>query len=509
MWGEETLEYGKEHMIVMKKTMKDHKGMLISWMMQLGKYESNCKVNIAIFFLILISTSLYVMLRKVDMTIGDAEWYLSVGDSCFTENSFSLLNFPQTFRGCLFPLYLQFIKHSFLGVRMGWAITSGVMIGTLFAFIFPSFFGNVCAKYRLGIGMLMAFIYIGVFGDTIAYTLSDVFAAFFLITGVYAVMKLKSEVSKIKISVTASLSGICIYIAYNTRVVFLYGALIAVVVVLIFSDMERAKRGLLILSMFVGAFLISLPQCIVNLNREDLFSARVYTENYSKIYGEADNLQMQQMEWGLSYNRYETYLGGEYPSASVYFIDSSGTEILRREKLTDGLTVSKWFGLLGKYPLDMIGIYVRHVVSAMTPVFNRIYIYNLSINTGLSILVSLFIWILFFSALLTLNRKEVVDNKVILGVMTAFFVPALMQALGAVEVRFFLPGYFMAYGYVAYGIRYRELIKRIRPIAIQTIIVIAMLSVLWIGLICNVLSDNAETVILVNNELMTVSGQTE
>ena len=50
----------------------------------------------------------------------------------------------------------------------------------------------------------------------------------------------------------------------------------------------------------------------------------------------------------------------------------------------------------------------------------------------------------------------------------------------------------MAYGYVAYGIRYRELIKRIRPIAIQTIIVIAMLSVLWIGLICNVLSDNAE-----------------
>ena len=202
-------------------------------------------------------------------------------------------------------------------------------------------------------------------------------------------------------------------------------------------------------------------------------------------------------------------LGGEYPSASVYFIDSSGTEILRREKLTDGLTVSKWFGLLGKYPLDMIGIYVRHVVSAMTPVFNRIYIYNLSINTGLSILVSLFIWILFFSALLTLNRKEVVDNKVILGVMTAFFVPALMQALGAVEVRFFLPGYFMAYGYVAYGIRYRELIKRIRPIAIQTIIVIAMLSVLWIGLICNVLSDNAETVILVNNELMTVSGQTE
>ena len=36
MWGEETLEYGKEHMIVMKKTMKDHKEMLISRAMQIG-----------------------------------------------------------------------------------------------------------------------------------------------------------------------------------------------------------------------------------------------------------------------------------------------------------------------------------------------------------------------------------------------------------------------------------------------------------------------------------------
>lgn len=93
MWGEETLEYGKEHMIVMKKTMKDRKGMLISWVMQSGKYKSNSMVNIAIFFLILILTSLYVMLRNVDMTIGDAEWYLSVGDSCFTRNGFNLLNF--------------------------------------------------------------------------------------------------------------------------------------------------------------------------------------------------------------------------------------------------------------------------------------------------------------------------------------------------------------------------------------------------------------------------------
>lgn len=444
MWGEETLEYGKEHMIVMKKTMKDRKGMLISWVMQSGKYKSNSMVNIAIFFLILILTSLYVMLRNVDMTIGDAEWYLSVGDSCFTRNGFNLLNFPQTFRGCLFPLYLQFIKKSILGARLGWAITSGAMIGTLFAFIFPSFFGNVYEKYRLWIGMLMAFIYICIFGDTIAYTLSDVFATFFLITGVWAIINLKSEASKSKISVTAALSGVCVYIAYNTRVVFLYGALCAVIVVLVFSDMNRKKKVILITSMLVGAFLISLPQCIVNLNREDMFSARVYTENYSKIYGDADNLQMQQIEWGMNYNRYETYVGGEYPSASVYFVDSGGTEIIRRENLTDGLTVSKWFSLLGKYPLDMIGIYVRHVVSAMTPVFNSIYIYDLSVNTGLCISVSLFIWILFFTALLTLNRKEVVDNKVILGVMAAFFVPALMQALGAVEMRFFLPGYFMA-----------------------------------------------------------------
>ena len=156
----------------------------------------------------------------------------------------------------------------------------------------------------------MAFIYICIFGDTIAYTLSDVFATFFLITGVWAIINLKSEASKSKISVTAALGGVCVYIAYNTRVVFLYGVLCAVIVVLVFSDMNRKKKVILITSMLVGAFLISLPQCIVNLNREDMFSARVYTENYSKIYGDADNLQMQQIEWGMNYNRYETYVGG-------------------------------------------------------------------------------------------------------------------------------------------------------------------------------------------------------
>ena len=465
------------------------------------------KVNIAVFFLIFISTVVYVMYSNIDMMIGDAEWYLSIGDECFTGKGFNLLNFPKTFRGCLFPLYLQFIKRSILGARLGWAITSGMMLGFMFTFILPSLFGNINEKPRLLIGTVMAFVYIWIFRDTIAYTLSDVFATFFLFFGIWAALRVKKVDSKSGVITVSAISGACVYIAYNTRAVYLYGAVTAILVILFFSKMPWKKRVLFFMAFLAGVFIISVPQCIVNMNRENEFSARIYTENYNLIYGNAVNLQMQQIDWGLKYNRYGTYLGGreEYPSIPVYFVDVRAREILERESIFYGITIKRWLSLWLKYPLDMVGIYTGHIVSAMTPVFNRIYIYDLRVNNGLCICVSLIIWIVFFTSLLMQNRIELRDNRILIGIMAAIFVPPIMQSLGAVEVRFFLPGYFIAYGYVAYGIRYRELIKRIRPIAIQVLIVIVLISALWINSICDVLSNNAETVILVNNELMNVN----
>ncbi len=339
-----------------------------------------CAHNIVAFIIIVCVAFSYIFLRNIDLNIGDAGWYLTIAEGCVDGKGIHLFIFPQTFRGCLFPIYLQLVKHS-IGIRIGWAVTSSFIMAIIFSIIMPSFFDVTEEKRRLMVGLFFVMIYIYIFGDTLAYTLSDVFAVFFLLVGLWMIKMVDVETSQYKETILSFIGGICMYIAYNTRVALLFGILVALFVFLLFGHQKLDRKMLCVIALLIGMAFASIPQCLVNFNCEGVFTPRIYTENYSKIYGSAVNLQMQQIEWGLNYDRYETYVGEveeEYPTAQVFFYDIISREILERENIKDSITIPMWFGLWLKYPLDMVGVYTRHIISAMTPNFSRLYIYSLN-----------------------------------------------------------------------------------------------------------------------------------
>lgn len=281
--------------------------------MFLSKELKNSYVKVMVYVAVVILIIWYSYARMIDMTIGDAEWYQRIGEACFSDSAFDITLFPKTFRGCLFPLYLQMLEHSVFSVRLGWAITTGVMVATLFFFVLPFLFKQkkACTSWNIR-GCLLVLLFLLIFGDSVAYTLSDLFATFFLLSGISVLLLLKNidKENRFKMLSLSVLTGFLFYVSYNTRAAYLYGFLFALLIFVISIRKSWIKMIICVVGIVVGVFITSIPQCIVNQVQEGKFSPRVFTENYSLIYGDAVDLQMQQIEWGLNYTRYEAYLGG-------------------------------------------------------------------------------------------------------------------------------------------------------------------------------------------------------
>lgn len=477
-------------------------------MKYLADLRTRLKIDnrIILFFLIWGVVIIYSFIQMVNMNIGDADWYLTIGDGCYENKLFRISKFPQTFRGCLFPIYLQILKNSPLGIRIGWALTMGFLLATLFVYIIPAIFGHSGGFGLWGFARTLALVitYIYIFGDTLTYTLSDLVASFFLILSICLLPYLDSNnMSWNKTIVVAILTGLCMYIAYNTRATFMYGLAFAVFTYFVTSKRKKKSKIAIIAALFLGIGIMAIPQCVVNYYNEGVYSPRIYTENYNKIYGNASNLQMQQIEWGLNNSRYETFVGDkeDYPTAQVFFVDRTSQEILARESI-DEISIKRWFELWLKYPADMMSVYTRHIVCAMTPCWTQLYIYKINVNMLFCICISMVIWICIFLNLLIQDVNEYVNEynvKFRGGYVIAGVIPALLQSMGAVEVRFFLPAYLLGYGYFACGINFKKLIERLRPIRIKCLIICTFIIALWICVIGGVLADNSQCVMLINN----------
>ena len=96
-----------------------------------------------------------------------------------------------------------------------------------------------------------------------------------------------------------------------------------------------------------------------------------------------------QIQWGINYQRYGTYIGDplEYGDIRMFYIDNIGQTILNRAQITDfgsGIAFIKNFiKLIVDYPLDFIGIYVRHFLNMLYPIYPEQYIQEITKDKSL------------------------------------------------------------------------------------------------------------------------------
>jgi hypothetical protein len=244
--------------------------------------------------------------------------------------------------------------------------------------------------------------------------------------------------------------------------------------------------------------LIAYPQMLINHRYSGAYTPRVRTEAYNS---EQTNLQAQQILWGLEYFHYETYIGDleEYRTNLVFFEDATGQELLAREGITEeNFGYGDVVHLFVKYPLDMIGIYTRHVLGVMTPFFRQVYITNAFVPKGWYIVFMMLLWIL-AGLLLLLAEPWKKGRGLVLCLLIGAILPGILQTAGAAETRFVLMIHVLLYYYLAEVADYHLLREKMRGRALPIVITCAVVFFLWLSNIGMMLGANELSTMIIHD----------
>lgn len=337
-------------------------------------------------------------------------------------------------------------------------------------------------------------------GKFLQQPLSDMPAMVFMACFLYCLKKIVVS-DKINIAIIYGLlGGFSCYAAYNTRTVYSTGCIISIIWFVWFS--YKNKKILQIVKtipfILVGFFIAAFPQMLLNQHWMGEFTPRVFVELY---FDDNLNLKTQQVLWGISSARYETYVGNlvDYITNGVNFGDVVGMEIAYREQLDPNtFTYFTWIKLVFKYPLDFIGIYTRHLFSYLTFFYREPFIQNLFVPKGFLITISILIWIIggvgVYSNVRLLDKKTIIKKVFYFsGALSGLLLPAMLIIFGAPEIRFFIAVHMIWYITICCFVDWKKTIQYIKERFISVIIVSISVFFVWSTIVGNILSYNDYT----------------
>lgn len=451
--------------------------------------------GMGVFLLLFLAGMVYSVFSGERDYFYDSHYYWMIASPLTESGHFDLMLYPETFRGYFFPTLILLFKE----LHLNWAPLINCLVAATFAFSLPYLIqGELIHTRSRALRILPTYaVFLWVWGDFLQTPLSDVPAAAFMIAGAALVRSIIPCKSHVQIALRAFCAGVCLYAAYNTRVVFLYGIFILLIVLLVALRKDWKKLVMSLVCLAVGIGIIALPQSLINHQYTGSFAPKVYTE---QLFNYSNNLQLQQLLWGMSTPRYETYAGAltAYPTAPVYFKDPIGEEIILREGINIGtISYGMLLKLAMKYPLDMIGLYCKHLLAGMTPAWRAGFITDIYTNKGLLVTISIGIWLVAALDILENIRKKQWSDAG--WYCAAIALPCLLQMAGSVELRFLLPMYLLAYYYVFAAIDYRALWSGVKSKIISVLTVMLVIFVLWTSIIGSVLSMNTEKTLLIHD----------
>lgn len=457
------------------------------------KEAKNCLFMCFAYFGVLMLLSAWL---SIDCYCYDAEYYWEIGRKAVEDGVFRLSNYPQTFRGCYLPIIIVFLRHLLGDVCWAWRIFINLLVSIEFAIILPMVFDDaLIGKRKIIRSSISLSIFIWLWGNYLQYPLSD-FVAFFCFTAAVVLMKKAAHREKVLyIIFEGTACGAFLYLAYNTRVIFLWGGLVLILSAALYLLKSNGIKRLMLIMLAVGIAIVitALPQMIVNQNKEGVASPRVYTENLDND----TKLEYQQIFWGIKYPRYETTLNFEvWGKPQMFWMDSAGAELINRRNINeDTFKLKQYLGLWLRNPVDMVAIYTRHFVSASTPIFMQVLVTDLHKDRTAILAAIITLWFISGVAVIENIKHRKVHGAVWI---IPIVLPSLMQMLGAVEIRFFLPIYVLLIYYVCTVVDYRDLNNKTKNKRLELIVAYAVVFLLWNALYSDLLAMNCDAVFLIN-----------
>ena len=448
--------------------------------------------QLTVFAVVFAVSLLYATRANVTELYFDSKYYWKLSNVIY-ENGLDpiyILRFPESVRGYFFPVLIGYFRIFFHGIA-GWRVLASLSMATCFSLSLPyAVKGRGISSLKESVRTLLAYaLFMWIWGDLMQYPLSDFIACFLLISAI-AFLRTVPQQQKTRLKILSGfIAGALLYAAYNTRTTYLY-SIIIVPAAFVLINRKRTRTILITgLSMIFGMAFLSLPQCYINRHNGGSFSPLV---NYDLIDNEVFK--------GLTTARYETYIGDfeVYPRSGLIFDDPAGWQIVQRENLSEEtFRLSNIFRLFLKYPLDMTGIYFRHLLSLLTTVWRQIYITDIYGFDLLTILISILLWLTAgYGVLIQIKEQDI--NLNVLWIL-AVCLPGLLQIFDEPELRFFLPLYLLCYDYVFVQIDWKKYLRALRANWPQVLILSVLIILFWLSQTGDILAAKRNGALLLSS----------
>lgn len=362
-------------------------------------------------------------------------------------------NLSTGFRGWLFPFILSIfyrigmlVENEYLGDWLMASVFFAVTFSASFYYVSQMLEIEQSDKYAVcvggGISGIIFFIF---FRGLFIYPLSDFCAFSFALLDIiliHDIVKNERRQEKWK-GVEAYIAGFCLYGVYNIRTIYLFLFMACLLLLTIWQLCEKKWKQLALTlpACLAGILSCAIPQIKLNYRLLGILSWKVPTEG----------LMLKQLQWGISWERYATYVGesAQYDSAAMYFVDKIGQNLLDSAGIVEFSSYRQFIKLVLSHPLDFLGVYVRHFLNMLYPIYPNQYIYDITKDKSLLLILFYTLCFVAVSAFLY-SFKPKRDRWLWLGMI---LLPCFCILPGAVEIRFFIALHFVIYMYAILGFK--------------------------------------------------------
>lgn len=353
-------------------------------------------------------------------------------------------------RGYLLPALLRgFLS---LGAAFGigaidaFRLFSSIVYAGFFTLLLPA----TCARFapaELTLARRLAplLLVLAVYPGLMLYPLSDLPALAFMWLSVWCLLGCRDgDGGPRRERGLALLAGLAAGAAYNTRTVYLIPVLLAALAAL--AQLRGRRHHVLIAAL--GFALASVPQVFINSQVHGTVSAGPAVAYGKALRVEGRSLIVDQLNWGIPVQKYETSIAHDAAFPAVYYVDPAGVSLLARICQKGPIdSLGGYLRAVSRYPMDFLGLYARHFVNGIDVRDGRVYVAQSSATKTLA---SFGCITLFMVLVFTMRSRAVADARAHRPARrgdglwpAALVLPALLAIPGAMETRFMLP--LMAY----------------------------------------------------------------
>jgi len=377
----------------------------------------------------------------------DSKGYWNFAEKYFETGRFEFLSYFNIQRGYLFPLLLSpftqlAVEAKMLPIEMT-RYLGAATAALVFGWAGPALWQAVKGGPAVSLGRRLLFAGLGfvLWRDYFNFSLTDFPALFALAAALIALLRGRGVVS-------AVVAGVAVAAATNMRPVYQV-ALPAVGLLALVPPLGRAQWWGLVRggALVLGAAAVLLPQAYTNSVHVNVRSPWVLTTMPGQ-----PSLFVQQLQWGLKNQKYETNIGDDYQYSGMTFVDERGKAMWEATGLPEFSTATQYVQLCLGRPWRSLGVWQRHLFNALDVQYPTPYIQEVFVPTWPLAWLN---YSLIFGGLLVLllrpwQRPRASWVRPAL-VLLALLLPCLLALPTAIECRFLLPLHLLLSAAVAFG----------------------------------------------------------